>query len=316
MAAGVVGDHRVRHAVMAEFPGGQRSALIARPGLVDPDVNREAAIVRQIDRRRRRSPVDRRQPAGVAMRQDVDGFAGLLGRGDRLDQRQTMPADFPVDRHILFGDLTGALIGGLARAEGGSGRKRPPHLVERPFQIDRGRPRRDQHLYRPDRAPHRRYRRASPAPRHRRRWRRSAARRAPAWSGSPRRRHRRWSIARRRIHAAAAAGRSRRPTSRRARARCCGNGGHRPHALRLRVARPREFSRPQHPSRHRVELFQQRGIARLRRRDQRGVERAVRTDRAWLVLARKIPGQTRNQPLAFSAFEFSTRMMSCTVTAS
>ena len=123
MAAGVVGDHRVRHAVMAEFPGGQRSALIARPGLVDPDVDGEAAIMRQIDRRRRRAPIDGRKPAGVAMGQDIDGFARLLGRGDRFDQRQAVPADIPVDRDIFFGDFGGTLVGRLdARAEGGNGR--------------------------------------------------------------------------------------------------------------------------------------------------------------------------------------------------
>ena len=80
MAAGVVGDHGVRDAVMPEFPGGERGALIARPGLVDPDVDRDAALMRQVDRRGRRAPIDRRQPAGVAMGQDVDRFAGLLSR--------------------------------------------------------------------------------------------------------------------------------------------------------------------------------------------------------------------------------------------
>ena len=84
MAAGVVGDHRVRDTVMTEFPRGQRSALIARPGLVDPDMNLQAAIMREIDRRRRRAPVDGGEPAGIAMGQDVDRLARLLGRGDLL----------------------------------------------------------------------------------------------------------------------------------------------------------------------------------------------------------------------------------------
>ena len=93
MAAGIVRDHRVRHAVMAEFPGGERSALIARPGLVDPDMNLQAAIMRQIDRRRRGAPIDCGEPAGVAMGQDIDRLAGPLRRRDLFDQRQAMPAD-------------------------------------------------------------------------------------------------------------------------------------------------------------------------------------------------------------------------------
>ena len=55
------------------------------------------------------------------------------------------------------------------------------------------------------------------------------------------------------------------------------------------------FSQSQHPPRHRIELFQQLGIARLRRGDQGAVERAVRADRAQLMLARELLGQARNQ---------------------
>ncbi len=72
MAAGIVDDDGMRHAVLAQFPGGEAGALIARPGLVDPDMERDAAIMRQIDRRERRAPIDRREPAGVAMGQDLD----------------------------------------------------------------------------------------------------------------------------------------------------------------------------------------------------------------------------------------------------
>src|SRR6478752_1486912 len=44
----------------------------------------------------------------------------------------------------------------------------------------------------------------------------------------------------------------------------------------------------QDPPGHRVELLQKLGIARLGRRDQRGVERTVGADRAQLMLAREI----------------------------
>ena len=72
--------------------------------------------MREIDRRRRGAPIDRREPAGVAMGQDVDGLARLLRRARSLDQRQTVPADLLVDRDVLLGDLGGAGIGGCARA--------------------------------------------------------------------------------------------------------------------------------------------------------------------------------------------------------
>ncbi len=122
MAAGIVGDHRMRHAMMAEFPGGERGALVARARLVDPDMDGGAPIMRQIDRRRRRAPVDGGKPAGVAMGQDVDGFAGLFPRRDSLDQADAMTGDVLVDRDVLLGDFVGARIGGGA-ARGR--RKRP-----------------------------------------------------------------------------------------------------------------------------------------------------------------------------------------------
>ena len=52
VAAGVVHHHRVRDAVLAELEGGERGALVARPRLVHPDVEREAA--RRARRRRAR----------------------------------------------------------------------------------------------------------------------------------------------------------------------------------------------------------------------------------------------------------------------
>src|SRR5215813_9873114 len=43
----------------------------------------------------------------------------------------------------------------------------------------------------------------------------------------------------------------------------------------------------EHPARNGIELFDQLGIASLRRRDQRGVERTIRTGRARLMFTRK-----------------------------
>src|SRR5205814_4427035 len=54
VAAGVVDDHRVGDAVLAQLPGGQRGALVARARLVDPDVDREARVVGRVDAGQRR----------------------------------------------------------------------------------------------------------------------------------------------------------------------------------------------------------------------------------------------------------------------
>ena len=78
MAAGIVDDQRVRHAVAGHLPGGELGTLVARPRLVDIDVDRNAGFRRQIDRRGRGAVVDGRQPAGVAVGQDVDRLARLL----------------------------------------------------------------------------------------------------------------------------------------------------------------------------------------------------------------------------------------------
>src|ERR1700733_10101468 len=110
MAAGIVGDDGVRHTVMRQLPGGERSALVARTGLVDPDMDLQTAVVRQIDRCGGRSPVDGSGPAGMAMREDVDRLIRFLPWGNRLDQRQAIPADRLIDCDVLFRDFASALI--------------------------------------------------------------------------------------------------------------------------------------------------------------------------------------------------------------
>ena len=143
MTAGAIGDHGMRHAVMTELPRRERGALIARAGLVDPNMDGMAAVVRQIDRSSGRAPIHRRQPAGIAMGQHVDALTGLLSRRDRLDQRKAVMADTLVDRDVFFGDLARARIG----CRGPLRRRQMPqhraHFIERPFQVDRRRPRRD-----------------------------------------------------------------------------------------------------------------------------------------------------------------------------
>ena len=72
MPAGVVGNHGVRHAMPAEFPGSERRTLIARPGFVHPDMQVDPRVVRRVDWRKGGAPIDGRQPAGVAVGQHVD----------------------------------------------------------------------------------------------------------------------------------------------------------------------------------------------------------------------------------------------------
>ena len=78
MPAGIVRDHGMRHAVAAEFPRGERGALIARPCFIDIDVNGNACVMRGVDRGGGGTDIDSRQPARVAMGENVDRLAGFL----------------------------------------------------------------------------------------------------------------------------------------------------------------------------------------------------------------------------------------------
>jgi hypothetical protein len=88
MAAGVVDDHRMERAVLAELAGGERRALVARPRLVDGPAQRNAAFVRHVDRRGRRTPVDGGAPTGVAIGEKVDRPAELA-----IERRRASFAD-------------------------------------------------------------------------------------------------------------------------------------------------------------------------------------------------------------------------------
>ncbi len=138
VAAGVVGDHRARHAVLLQFPGGERGALVARARLIDIDVDRNPAVIRRINRRRGGADIDRRQPAGIAVGQHVDPGAVLAGGGG-FDQFDADLPDRRVDGDVLVGDLLRARI---SRSDALAARAIADglgHLVERPPQVDRGR---------------------------------------------------------------------------------------------------------------------------------------------------------------------------------
>ncbi len=144
MPAGVVGDHRMGNALLAELEGGERGALIARPGLVDPHMERHALLVGEIDRRRRRAPVDGGEPTRIAVGEHVDRRAQRLARRDLLDHREAVAADAEIDRDVLLTDFGGAGISGGDALAARAVAHRGHDLVERPFEVDRGRPGRDE----------------------------------------------------------------------------------------------------------------------------------------------------------------------------
>ena len=129
-------------ALVNQLPRRERGALIARARLVDIDMDGEALLHRHIDRRGRGAVVDRREPARIAVGEDVDRLARLLPRREIADDRDAVSAHGAVDRDILIGDLRGL---GVSRRGALGGIERPETVargVERPAQVDRGRPRR------------------------------------------------------------------------------------------------------------------------------------------------------------------------------
>ena len=101
-----------------------------------------------INRRGRGAIIDRRQPTGVAMGEDVDRFAGLLVRRQTAKDLEAVRADRAVDLDVLVGDSLGLRIsGGGARLRGERGEKLADR-IQRPAQVDRGRPRRGKLLVR------------------------------------------------------------------------------------------------------------------------------------------------------------------------
>ena len=128
----------MRHAVLAEFPGGERGALVARAGLVDPDMERDTGVVRGVDRRQRGADVHGRKPAGIAMGQHIDAFAVLFPGGNGLDQLAAVAADRLVDHDVPVANFSGTPIGHGDALLTRTVAHHRHHLVERPLQVDRG----------------------------------------------------------------------------------------------------------------------------------------------------------------------------------
>ncbi len=100
----------------------------------------DATFLGDIDRSQGGPPIHRRQPAGVAVRQDVHRVASLAP-GSLGDQVGAVLADGPAGRHVLLGDGGGLGGGGFGAPGRGEGGDRRGYAPQRPGQIDRRRPR-------------------------------------------------------------------------------------------------------------------------------------------------------------------------------
>ena len=73
MTRGAIDDKAVVDFRLAQFPTGQRPTLVARPGFVDPDMQRHSCRGSLVNSGQRRAPFNRGQSAGVAMGQHLQG---------------------------------------------------------------------------------------------------------------------------------------------------------------------------------------------------------------------------------------------------
>src|ERR1700731_2716232 len=111
MSARVIGNQGVRNSVMREFPCRERRSLVAGPSLVDPDVDGHSGIKSLVNRRQCGSPINCRQPSGVAMGQDLKWSLLTQAFPVVLKQQQSMPAKNRAIFGILIGDGESLAIG-------------------------------------------------------------------------------------------------------------------------------------------------------------------------------------------------------------
>src|SRR3954447_10030215 len=104
MPAGAIGDDGMWDTVLTELPSREFGALTSRPSLIDPDMNRQTAIMRRIDRRQGRSVIHKRKPARVTMGEDIARLPIFRAR-NLLDQIQAVLADHPAVLFVFCGNL-------------------------------------------------------------------------------------------------------------------------------------------------------------------------------------------------------------------
>src|SRR6202042_2840152 len=91
-------------------------------------------------RRGRGAVIDRGQPTGVAMGEDIDGLAGLLPRRQTAKDLEAVAANRAVDLDILVGDSLGLSVSGGGPRLGSQRGEMLADGVQRPAQVDRGGP--------------------------------------------------------------------------------------------------------------------------------------------------------------------------------
>src|SRR5271166_4610642 len=111
MSTGVVGYQGVWNSVMRQFPCRQGGSLVAGPRLVDPDVDRDSRIESLVNRCESSSPIDCRQPSGVAMRQDLKRSLSTEAVPELAQQKQSMLAQERAIFGIFISDQKSLAIG-------------------------------------------------------------------------------------------------------------------------------------------------------------------------------------------------------------
>ena len=86
------------------------TTLVARPRFVHPDVQWQSGVVGAVNRRQRGTPVDRGQPARVAMGEHLQRAPALFPV-QVLEQAQAVVSDGPVDVYVLVANLGGEFVG-------------------------------------------------------------------------------------------------------------------------------------------------------------------------------------------------------------
>ena len=136
MAAHIIGDDSVRHAVLPQFPGGQARALVARASFIHPHVYLYPFVVSRVNGRGGGTIIHKGQPARIAVGQNIDRFTAFAP-ADLFDDGNPVFTQAAAELGIFIGDVPGRLAGSLDFcldiAAGGLNRFQLP--VHRPGQI-------------------------------------------------------------------------------------------------------------------------------------------------------------------------------------
>ena len=111
-------------------------------------MDRDAGVMRHVDRRQRRAPIDAGEPAGIAMGEDVERLRPFFFAAASLQNLEAVLADGAAHLDILVRDLRGLRPGDRGALLARMVAQHVAHALQRPAQIDRGRPRLGEHVVR------------------------------------------------------------------------------------------------------------------------------------------------------------------------